>query len=66
MTEDGMKARSLYAVAVGVLIFVVLTILNALHIGEHSVLRVALVAGLCAALVYWVGPKLADIRARRR
>jgi NADH:ubiquinone oxidoreductase subunit 6 (subunit J) len=53
-----MRASTVYAVAVGVLYFVVSMGLNALRVAEHSVGRTALVAGLCAGVVYWIGPKL--------
>lgn len=53
-----MKPTVLYPIAVGVLVFLVLIGLDALHIAEHSVWRAGLVGALCSMVVYWVGPKL--------
>jgi len=53
-----MKPAVLYPVLVGVLIFLVLIGLDALHIGENSLWRAGLVGGLCSMVVYWLGPKL--------
>ena len=52
-----MPTKTLYAVAVGVLVFVGGLTLNLLHVVD-SMWRAALVGGGCAALVYWIGPKL--------
>lgn len=52
-----MKPARIFLIAIGLLIIASLTALDALRIAMHSPLRAALVASICAMLVYWIGPK---------
>jgi MFS-type transporter involved in bile tolerance (Atg22 family) len=58
-----LKPSNIYAIATGVLTFAGLLTLNALHIAEHSVWRAGIVAGISAALCFWIGPKLLRAKA---
>lgn len=52
-----MRTSVLYPVVGGILMFLIFTMMDALHVADHSSLRAATVGCLTMAITYWIAPK---------